>query len=68
MDAMVFLSWMSVLVNGSLTKDFKVGMELRQGDMLSPFLFVIIGKRLAALVRQVVWCNDFSSFSMEGKM
>lgn len=41
---------MSVLVNGSPTQDFKVHRGLRQGDLLSPFLFLIVAEGLAALV------------------
>lgn len=35
MEAMFFSSSMSILVNGSLTLDFKVEKDLRQGDSLS---------------------------------
>lgn len=34
----------SILVNESPIEEFKVGKGLRQGDLLSPFLFLMIGK------------------------
>lgn len=37
MDACVFSGYMSVLVNGRVTKDFVVEMRLRHGDPLFPF-------------------------------
>jgi hypothetical protein len=50
--ACVFQSTMSVLVNGSPTGDFTVCKGLRQGDPLSPFLFLIVAEGLTGLMHQ----------------
>jgi len=47
-------SSMSVLVNGSPTKEFVPKRGLRQGDPMAPFLFLIVAEGLAGLVRQAV--------------
>ena len=47
-------SSVSVLVNGSPTKEFVPTRGLRQGGPMAPFLFLIVAEGLAGLVRQAV--------------
>ncbi|KAJ9561194.1 hypothetical protein OSB04_006354 [Centaurea solstitialis] len=46
----------SVLINGSPTKEFQMKKGLRQGDPLSPFLFLIAGEVLQQMVIEA--CNQ----------
>ncbi|XP_058725811.1 uncharacterized protein LOC131597115 [Vicia villosa] len=62
MDSCIFKSHISVLVNGSATKEFKVNKGLRQGDPLSPFLFVLAMEGLTTLVRKSIEVGDFKPF------
>ncbi|XP_058741722.1 secreted RxLR effector protein 78-like [Vicia villosa] len=62
MEACIFNNNMSVLVNGSATKEFKVHRGLRQGDPLSPFLFVLAMEGLTALVKRSVDLGKFKPF------
>jgi hypothetical protein len=55
---------MSVLVNGSPTEDFTVGRGLRQGDPLSPFLFLIAAEGLAGLMRRAVALGKFKGYQV----
>ncbi|XP_016169157.1 uncharacterized protein LOC107611777 [Arachis ipaensis] len=45
---------MSVLINGPPSKPFKMERSLRQGDLLSPFLFVLVVDVLHRMVGEAV--------------
>ena len=47
----------SILVNKSLTGEFRLTRGLRQGDPLAPFLFTVVAEGLAGLVRQAIKIN-----------
>lgn len=64
MNATVFSSWMSILVNRSATMDFKVGRGLCQGDPLSPFLFVLEAEGLSDIVKKNVSEGEFQGIKV----
>ncbi|XP_015938740.1 uncharacterized protein LOC107464324 [Arachis duranensis] len=51
----------TVLINGSLSKPFKMERGLRQGDPLSPFLFVLVVDVLHRMIGEVVRNDRISS-------
>lgn len=57
-------STMSVLVNGSPTADFRIFRGLKQGDPLSPFLFLIIGEGLVGLVQRAIQLGRFKGYEV----
>ncbi|GKA71395.1 RNA-directed DNA polymerase, eukaryota, partial [Tanacetum coccineum] len=50
----------SVLVNGSPTEEFEMFRGLRQGDPLSPFLFILVMEGLHAITRHMLDLNLFN--------
>ncbi|GKV40368.1 hypothetical protein SLEP1_g48023 [Rubroshorea leprosula] len=52
-------SMISILVNGSPTRQFKVSKGLRQGDPLSPFLFLIIAEGLNGIITKATELSLF---------
>ncbi|XP_021971359.1 uncharacterized protein LOC110866520 [Helianthus annuus] len=46
-------AWASVLVNGAPTFEFKCQKGMRQGDLISPFLFVIVMEALSCMINKV---------------
>ena len=49
----------SILVKGSPTKEFRMGKGVRQGDPLSPFLFIIAAEGLSVVFREARQNNLF---------
>lgn len=66
MEVYVFMSSMEVIVNGSRTNNFKVEQGLRQGDPLSPLLFVISMEGLTCLMEKVVDLGYYKGFHYGG--
>ncbi|GKE22393.1 putative RNA-directed DNA polymerase, eukaryota, reverse transcriptase zinc-binding domain protein, partial [Tanacetum coccineum] len=54
----------SVLVNGSPTNEFEIFRGLRQGDPLSPFLFILVMEVLHAITRKSVGLGLFKGASV----
>ncbi|GAU27943.1 hypothetical protein TSUD_146580 [Trifolium subterraneum] len=54
----------SVLVNGSQTDEFPLERGLRQGDPLSPFLFLLAAEGLNVLMQAMVENNIFSGYNV----
>lgn len=62
LDALVFTSSISILVNGIPTIDLKVFKGLRQGDPLSHFLSLMAAKGLTKMVQKAISLGDLTGF------
>jgi hypothetical protein len=64
MMAYVFAGNMSILVNGSPTKEINIKRGLKQGDPLAPFLFLLVAEGLGGLMKRAVGLNRFRGFQI----
>src|SRR4051812_1582145 len=64
MEALVFNSTMSILVNGSSTRDFIVTTGLRQGDPLSSLRFLLVAEGLSALMRKAPVLGNYGGLKV----
>jgi len=54
----------SILINGSPTREFIPERGLRQGDPLAPFLFNLVAEGLTGLMRTATSKNLFTSYQV----
>jgi hypothetical protein len=64
MRACVFAGSMSILVNGSPTREINIQKGLKQGDPLAPFLFLLVAEGLGGVMRKAVDLGLFKGFKV----
>jgi len=65
MKACVCGGSMSVLVNGSPTEEINIQRGLKQGDPLTPFLFLLVAEGFSGLMCNAVRLNYFEGFKVK---
>jgi len=65
MKACVCGGSMSILVNGSPTKEINIHKGLKQGDPLAPFLFLLVVEGFSGLMRNAVRLNLFEGLRLK---
>ncbi|GKB49447.1 RNA-directed DNA polymerase, eukaryota [Tanacetum coccineum] len=62
------IHWGSILVNGSPTYEFQFYKGLKQGDPLSPFLFILVMESLHLLFHNVVTAGLFNGIVLDSSL
>jgi hypothetical protein len=62
--ACVFAGNLSMLVNGSPTKEFNIQRGLKQGDPLASFLFLLVAEGFGGVMKKAVNDRLFKGFSI----
>ncbi|MCI18439.1 putative non-LTR retroelement reverse transcriptase [Trifolium medium] len=62
MRACVFGGNLSVLVNGSSTAEININRGLKQGDLLAPFLFLLVVEGFGGAMTKAVDIGAFKGF------
>ncbi|GKB82704.1 RNA-directed DNA polymerase, eukaryota [Tanacetum coccineum] len=58
----------SIIINGSPTGEFQFGRGLKQGDSLSPFLFLLVMESLHISFKRVVEADIFNGIKWEDRL
>ena len=58
----------SIIINGSPTGEFQFGRGLKQGDLLSPFLFLLVMESLHISFKRVVEAEIFNGIKVGGSV
>lgn len=54
-----------MLVNGSPTNEFKMGRNPRQGDPISPFLFLIVAEAFNVVLKKTIDLGKFKGYKFD---
>lgn len=62
--SLVSSTFFSILVNGSTSSTFKLSRGIQQGDLLSPFLFILLAKVLGRTIKVAIHSKKLTGISL----
>lgn len=63
-DTCLMTAKVSVLVNGSPTQEFNMERGVKQGDLLSPFLFLIVADGFNVMIKEAIRIGVFKGINV----